>query len=133
MLLSTVNNNCSSNNNNKTGLVCAEPARNLTLPTYLILQFSRWSGQANSIATGTVRHACFVYFIFTVFFSFFFFFVLFWFFPPATKKRNPGVKLSFGTLYKTCPSAHFRRLVLRQTISQDLSFGTLYKSCPYRR
>ena len=97
----------------------------LILPTYLILQFSRWSGQANSIATWTARHGRFCLFYFYCLF-----FCLFYFFSPSTKKRNPGVKLSFGTLNKTCPSAHFTRLVLRQTISQDLSFGTLYKTCP---
>ena len=59
-----------------------------------------------------------LFILFLVFFSVFFL-SFFLFSSPSSKKRNPGVKLSFGTLYKTCPSAHFTRLVLRQTISQS--------------
>ena len=97
----------------------------LILPTYLILQFSCWSGQANSIATWTARHGlfCLFYFycLFSVFFFSFFFFFLSFFFPllKETKSRRKTVlrhtlqDLSFSTLYKTCPSAdYFTRLVL---------------------
>ena len=68
--------------------------------------------------------------LFILFLLFFFFFFFLSFFSPSSKKGNPGVKLSFGTLYKTCPSAHFTRLVLQHTL-QDLSFGRLFhKTCP---